>query len=236
MSVLYSIGSVKVLVPGCGLMPNIGVLLFVISFEAKRKVPSPPIVITRSAQSTHFASSILYSITNKLSINNICDFHRKLEHRPREIMSWIFYSEKKKPYGNGRFVNLQSNSELPMMLREDLVRVYTLETVLFINFLNVQRAWNLGAGSWLKLDGLKTLNTETCRTTAAADRPLDTAVIYTGTVYTRVVYTPADYTAADCTERDKATDRDVEEHYETLRTLTAGSPIGEVCLHGRREV
>jgi len=57
-----------------------------------------------------------------------------------------------------------------------------------------------GAGSWLELDGLKTLNTETCRTTAATDRPLDTAVIYTGTVYTRVVYTPADYTAADCME------------------------------------
>ena len=65
---------------------------------------------------------------------------------------------------------------------------------------NTELPGNMGAGSWLELDGLKTLNTETCRTTAAADRPLDTAVIYTGTVYTRVVYTPADYTAADCME------------------------------------
>ncbi|XP_077256290.1 uncharacterized protein LOC143894090 [Temnothorax americanus] len=55
-------------------------------------------------------------------------------------------------------------------------------------------------GSWSELDGPKTLNTETCRTTAVADRLLDTAVIYTGTVYMRVVYTPADYTVADCTE------------------------------------
>ncbi|EGI69604.1 hypothetical protein G5I_01648 [Acromyrmex echinatior] len=84
---------------------------------------------------------------------------------------------------------------------------------------NTELPGNMGAGSWLELDGLKTLNTETCRTTAAADRPLDTAVIYTGTIYTRMVYTPADYTAADCMERDKATDRDVEGHYEILRTL-----------------
>ncbi|KYM96240.1 hypothetical protein ALC62_13110, partial [Cyphomyrmex costatus] len=66
------IGSVKVLlVSGCGLMPKIGVLLFVISFEAKRKVPSPPIVITKSAQSTHLASPILYSITDKLYLLNL---------------------------------------------------------------------------------------------------------------------------------------------------------------------
>ncbi|TGZ56194.1 hypothetical protein DBV15_01662 [Temnothorax longispinosus] len=57
-------------------------------------------------------------------------------------------------------------------------------------------------GSWSELDGPKTLNTETCRTTAVADRLLDTAVIYTGTVYMRVVYTPADYMVADCTEGD----------------------------------
>ncbi|KYN22959.1 Limulus clotting factor C, partial [Trachymyrmex cornetzi] len=172
------------------------------------------------------------------------------------------------------------------------------ETVLFINFLNsnilrssnFQRrsisnqcfsasssfetiehgvTWKHGAGSWLELDGLKTLNTETCRTTAAADRPLDTAVIYTGTVYTRVVYTPADYTAADCTEdgtwytgttatgvadgrgrvlspvfnqlsvirRRIETSRGIMRSFApSTDSSTPRSPIGEVCLHGRREV
>ncbi|KYM77777.1 hypothetical protein ALC53_11788 [Atta colombica] len=173
----------------CGAME-----LFVISFEAKRKVPSPLIVITRSVQSMHFTSPIIFVVNWSIDLGKLCHG----------------FSTLKKSYGNGRFVNLQSNSELPMMLREDLVRVYTLF-------------------SWLELDGLKTLNTETCRTTAATDRPLDTAVIYTGTVYTRVVYTPADYTAADCMEMPRPGCK-LDDGTWYTGTTTTGIADGRGCV------
>lgn len=75
---LFLTGTVKVLqVLGCGFMPMIGVLLFVISFEAKRKVPSPPIAITKSghplvvAPATTSGSSVLQEGRRKVTIDKI---------------------------------------------------------------------------------------------------------------------------------------------------------------------
>lgn len=66
ISVLYFGGSGKMLFLGetLGLIPNIGFVLSVINFDARRKVPSPPIGITKSDQRTHFvASDILHNET-----------------------------------------------------------------------------------------------------------------------------------------------------------------------------
>lgn len=66
ISAAYFEGSVKMLscIDSFGLMPNTGFVLSIISLEAKRNVPSPPMGTTRSAQFVHFdASPILCQIT-----------------------------------------------------------------------------------------------------------------------------------------------------------------------------
>lgn len=94
ISAAYFEGSVKMLscIDSFGLMPNTGFVLSIISLEAKRNVPSPPMGTTRSAQFVHFdASPILcHEVYMEHKYSKIIIILRELEnYRYRDSVTII---------------------------------------------------------------------------------------------------------------------------------------------------